>query len=339
MRVCRSPPIRSKIVLQGISMSAHSPLPRGPATQSPHLASHPKPRVQSGKISPSQYALNYHSLLINDPRQKLSASVNITRYQNGTRAPCEAERNSLLSAVAKILGVKRLQTSFRFPQNDAIDSTKTFYKAGINRAFRGKGSPDEIADAIRLAWRCERIGKGKAFSTIDQYANQFLGLDCNGLVGNYHGVSPAVSIGVWALGEPGKLLSWSEDKQLAKGWKAAEIATAPYVPLEPRRSLSEIGDGDVLITVTADNHYKHIALVEQITVLGADRVTWTIVEWGEAGSANKHIKAPTTVKLEPGKNKKFGLGFISKSNFRYLFANPNTPWEPAKWGRCGRLDI
>ena len=313
--------------------------PRNPATQISHVASHPKPPVRSKKISPSQYALNYHSLLINDPQQKLFAAVNITRYQNGTRAPCEAERNSLLSTVAKILGVKRLQTSFRFPQNDVIDSTKTFYKEGINRAYRGKGSPDEIADVIRLAVRCERIGKGKAFSAIDQYASQFLGLDCNGLVGNYHGVSPAVSIGVWALGEPGKLLSWSEQKQLASGWKAAELATAPHVPLEPRRTLSEICDGDVLITVTADNHYKHIALVEAVTIAGTDRVTWSIVEWGEGGNANKHIKAPTTAKLEQGKNKKFGLGFTSKGNFRYLFANPNTPWEPAKWGRCGSLEI
>lgn len=314
-------------------------LPRTVATQTSHVVSPPKPRTQSNKISPSQYALNYHSLLINDPPQKLFSAVNITRYQNGTRAECETERNSLLSAVAKILGVKHLHSTFRFPQNDVIDSTKTFYKAGISRAYRGKGSPDEIADAIRLAWRCGRIGKGTAFSTIDQYAKHFLGLDCNGLVGNYHGVSPAVSIGVWALGEPGKLMSWSGERQLAKGWGAAELATAPYVPLEPRRSLSEIYDGDVLITVTADSHYKHIALVEGITVLGADRVTWTIVEWGEAGNANKHIKAPTTAKLEQGKNKKFGLGFTSKGNFRYLFANPNTPWEPAKWGRCGSLEI
>jgi hypothetical protein len=320
-------------------MSARSPLPRGPATQTPHLVSRPKPRVQPGKISPSQYALNYHSLLINDPRQKLSASVNITRYQNGTRAECETERNGLLAAVAKILGAKRLHSIFRFHQDDAIDSTKTFYKAGLKRAYRGKGSPDEIADAIRLAWRCGRIGKGTAFPTIDQYARQFLGLDCNGLVGNYHGVSPAISIGVWASGEPGKLLSWSTDKQLEKGWGPAELATAPYVPLEPRRALNEISDGDVLVTVTPDNPHKHIALVEKISVLDADRVTWTIVEWGEGGNADRHIKAPTTVKLEPGKNKKFGLGFAHKGNFRYLFANPNTPWEPAKWGRCGRLEI
>lgn len=314
-------------------------LPRTVATQTPHAISHPKPRVQSSKISPSQYVLNYHSLLINDPQQKLATSVNITRYQNGTRAECETERNSLISAVTKILGAKHLHSTFRFPQDDVIDSTKPFYKVGIKRAYQGKGSPSEIADVIRLAWRCGRIGKGKAFSTIDQYAKQFLGLDCNGLVGNYHGVSPGISIEVWGSGEPGKLMSWSTKRQLGTGWGQAELATTPYVPLEPRRSLPEICDGDVLITATPDNPHKHIALVEGITALGTDRVTWTIVEWGEGGNVDKHIKAPTTVKLEQGKNKKFGLGFSHKGNFRYLFANPNTPWEPAKWGRCGCLEI
>lgn len=313
--------------------------PPNAATKPLQVVSPPKAAPQSRRISPSQYAMTYHCLLINDPQQKLFESVNITRYQNGTRPACETERSSLLSALAKTLGVKHLPSTIRFPQGDVMDTTKPFYRQGINRAFRGKGSPDEIADAIRLAVRFGRIGKGKIASTIDQYAKQFLGLDCNGLVGNYFGVSPAVSIGVWALGEPGKLLSWDEKKQRAAGWGAAELATTPYVPLEPRRSSAEICDGDVLITVTGDNHYKHIALVEGITVLGTDRVTWTIVEWGEGGGVNKHIKAPTTVKLEQGKSKKFGLGFTSKTNFRYLFAGPNTPWEPAKWGRCGSPDI
>lgn len=40
------------------------------------------------------------------------------------------------------------------------------------------------------------------------YGRQFFGLDCNGFVGNYWGLSPGLSIGVWALGEPGKLLDW-----------------------------------------------------------------------------------------------------------------------------------
>ncbi len=198
-------------------------LPRTVATQTPHAISHPKPRVQSSKISPSQYVLNYHSLLINDPQQKLATSVNITRYQNGTRAECETERNSLISAVTKILGAKHLHSTFRFPQDDVIDSTKPFYKVGIKRAYQGKGSPSEIADVIRLAWRCGRIGKGKAFSTIDQYAKQFLGLDCNGLVGNYHGVSPGISIEVWGSGEPGKLMSWSTKRQLETGLGSGRI--------------------------------------------------------------------------------------------------------------------
>ncbi|HOB61185.1 MAG TPA: hypothetical protein PKI41_03600 [Candidatus Competibacteraceae bacterium] len=309
------------------------------ATQIVHAVGHPKLPTRLPKIKPSQYALGYHSLLISDQQQKLFTSVNITRYQNGTRSECEAERSTLLTAIAKILGVKHLQAAFNFPQSDVMDSTKTFYKPGINRAYRGKGSPSEIADVIRLAVRCERIGIGKVAPSADQYAKQFLGLDCNGLVGNYHNLSPAISVGVWAQGEPGKLMAWSEHKQLKSGWGAAELATAPYIPLQPRRAIAELCDGDVLVTVTSDHHYKHIALVEDIAAIDKDQVSWKIVEWGEGGNADKHIKPSRTVKLEQGKIKKYGLGFASKGNFRYLFANPNTPWEPAKWGRCGALGI
>ncbi|MFZ1326518.1 MAG: hypothetical protein WAT67_10975 [Candidatus Contendobacter sp.] len=308
---------------------------RSLATPLPHVVGHPKSPARSSKISPSQYALGYHSLLINDLPQKLFASVNITRYQNGTRLECQQERDILKYHLKKILKVKLLQPAFYFPVDDGMDSTKPFYNLGINRAYGGKGSPSEIADVIRLAVRCERIGKGKAVATIDEYARQFLGLDCNGLVGNYHALSPEVLIWSWAEGEPGKLLSWSKAKQLESGWGAAELATASYIPLEPRRSIDEVCDGDILITVTPDDHYKHIALVEGSTPIGNDQVTWTIVEWGEAGNADKHIKRQKVAKLEPGKKKKYGLGFKHKGNFRYLFANPNTPWEPATWGRCG----
>lgn len=316
-----------------------SPIHRIDTTSAHRIVSHSAVRMRSTKISPSQYTLGYHSLLIHDPPQKLFASVNITRYQNGTRPECNQEKDLIKGSIKQILKIKYLPSSFRFPNDDVMDSTKPFYVAGINRAYSGKGSPSEIADAIRLAVRCGRIGKGKTWPTIDQYAKQFLGLDCNGLVGNYHALSPQIYIALWAEGEPGKLMSWTTAKQLKQGWNQAELASTPYIPLEPRRAITEICDGDILVTVTPDNNYKHIALVEGITTLGNDQVTWTIVEWGKGGNADKHIKPNRTAKLEQGKNKKYGLGFTSKGNFRYLFANPNTPWQPATWGRCGSMEI
>lgn len=78
--------------------------PPNAATKPLQVVSPPKTPPQSRRISPSQYAMTYHCLLINDPQQKLFESVNITRYQNGTRPACETERSSLLSALAKTLG-------------------------------------------------------------------------------------------------------------------------------------------------------------------------------------------------------------------------------------------
>jgi hypothetical protein len=317
--------------------------PRNPATQISHVASHPKPPVRSKKISPSQYALNYHSLLINDPQQKLFAAVNITRYQNGTRAPCETERNSLLS--------DRGQNSRgKTPANDLPLSSRTMSSIPPN-PFTRKASTAPIGARARptrspmsFAWRCDAGGSAKAKRSRPSISTRasFWVWIATAWSATTHGVSPAVSIGVWALGEPGKLLSWSDEEtargRLGSGRTGDDALRSARTPAV---QLAEICDGDVLITVTADNHYKHIALVEGITVLGTDRVIWTIVEWGEGGNVNKHIKAPTTVKLEQGKNKKFGLGFYQQEAIFAISSPAQTRLgKPAKVGPLRfRLDI
>lgn len=316
---------------------------RSIANVTPHTTiTHTTPQRTTARIkrlTPTEYALEYHGLLINDTRQQLFSAVNITRYQNGPREQTSRERHLLKAAIAQILGVRKLPSVFHFPPNDILDSIEPFYCQGLRRAFGGKGSPAEMADALRLAVRCGRIGKDAPYPTLALYATQFLGLDCNGLVGNYFGLSPEVSIGGWALGEPGKLLSWSEAKQHKFGWGAAELATAPYIPLQPRHSAFEAQNGDVLITVAGDQEFKHIALVDQVTPIHEDRVRWSIVEWGQAGSRDKHIGQIREFNLVKGSKKGFGAGLAGDGKFRYLFAGPNTPWEPAKWGRCGREDI
>jgi hypothetical protein len=292
------------------------------------------------RLSPTEYTREYHPLLVNDPRQGLFAAVQITRYQNGPRAETSAELDSLFGGLAKILKVKKVPNVFRFPTGDVMDPVTPYYRMGLRRVYNGKGSPAEMADAIRLAMRCGRIGKGKAAATVADYATKFLGLDCNGLVGNYFGLSPALHISIWALGEPAGLLSWSEKQLVDAGWKEAELGTAPYVPLNPRHAVEEVCDGDVLITVIGGTDYSHIAMVDKVKVVGTDRVRWSVVEWGEAGGESKHIKAETEVTLVKGSKKKFGLGFAPKAGkFRYLFAAPDSPYHPATWGRCGRTDI
>ena len=175
---------------------------------------------------------------------------------------------------------------------------------------------------------------------MNAYATKFLGLDCNGLVGNYYGLSPAVSITGWSDGEPQKLLSWSSKKLAEGGWGKAEVATAPYIPLVPRRSALDARSGDTLITVLADGTHKHIAVVDGVKAIDDQTVLWSIVEWGCGGSASAHIGKPHAQKLQFGPRKSYGLGFApNAAKFRYLFAAPDAPFQPATNGRCGQDDI
>jgi hypothetical protein len=61
---------------------------------------------------------------------------------------------------------------------------ETWYYA--RKAFFGKGCPEEVQITLQLA---ERFGLLKG-GTLQEYCDQYLGLDCNGFVGNYlsHGL-------------------------------------------------------------------------------------------------------------------------------------------------------
>src|SRR5207248_1959629 len=99
---------------------------------------------------------------------------------------------------------------------------------------------------LRLAYRCGRIGNRKdvlgqpaACMTMAEYGNKFFGLDCNGLVGNYFNLSPALDIGCFAQ------ISTGEEKAVIKkvdaagywnGWARAEALSLDYIPLAPRKS-------------------------------------------------------------------------------------------------------
>lgn len=292
-----------------------------------------------GACSPIEYAKRYHNLVIRDPAQKLNEIVNITRYQNGVRDHTTAERAALFNCLEKILKIGNLPPTFRFPVGDVMGCSEQFYKKGLERAYNGKGSPVEMEEALRLAYRCGRIGPKTQYRTLTEYARNFLGLDCNGFVGNFWGLSPALSIGVWAIGEPGKLLDWSTKQQRKSGWGAAELASTPYIPLAPIHDAKQTKVGDILITTIGETKYKHIATIDRVSHLGGDMVKFTIVEWGSEGDEASHIRNEKVVTLVPGKNKKYGLGFPSKDKFRYLFAGPNTPFLPATWGRCNQDDI
>src|SRR5437763_1229522 len=137
---------RSRVMmLQAVAAAALNPSTRVP----------PRPRP----LTPSDYALRYHNLAVTDYSQGLFDVVNITRYQNGPRGETTTEYSALIGAIKKILNVKHLANPFTFPAGDVMGPAEWFFPPGLRRAFNGKGSPAEIADVLRLAVRCGRIGQ------------------------------------------------------------------------------------------------------------------------------------------------------------------------------------
>ncbi|MBY0228640.1 MAG: hypothetical protein K2W96_05100 [Gemmataceae bacterium] len=312
------------------------------------------------RTTASDYVRQYHDLAVTAVGPTgawVSDTVRITKYQ----VVAADERSKLLNALKKALGLKYLPNlatttdSFQFPMGDVMGGVEWFYWQGIRRAFHFKASPAEMIDVLRLAVRCGRIGTGKdiagvpaAALTMGQYGNRFFGQDCNGLVGNYYNLSPALYIGCYAE------MSAREEERVAKkveaskgywnGWARAEVLSLPHIPLAPRRSAEEARSGDVLVDVQSGTSWAHIAVVEDVAVVDKETVTWRVVEWGQETAEKNigtdkdaHIKPIKTVKLKKGPKKNLGVGHESMNGlrFRYLFAGPQVPWDVARWGRGG----
>jgi hypothetical protein len=65
----------------------------------------------------------------------------------------------------------------------AATATQTVNTAELAQAFTGKGTPEVIADVLRLA---EAFGLvGNTVAAMQTYCDDYIGLDCNGYVGNY----------------------------------------------------------------------------------------------------------------------------------------------------------
>lgn len=86
-----------------------------------------------------------------------------------------AEYSRLLGALRTALGRKPSATF-------DLDGWQ-FDRKGLQRAYSGKGSPAEIMDVLWLASRCRFLD----INNVQDYCDHFLGLDCNGFVGNFIG--------------------------------------------------------------------------------------------------------------------------------------------------------
>lgn len=306
--------------------------------------------------SPSDYMRQYHNLVVPAYDSKGNPVLGtgcVTRYQ----FVASTERDRLIAAVKKVLSIKtegplvENYDWFAFAPGDPIHTTEPFYFQSIRRAFGFKGSPAEMKQVLKLAFRLGRIGIGKdvigqpaGAATAPAYVKAFFSLDCNGFVGNYWGLSPEVHQSNWA-----DISAKTEAKVVKKtakgywnGWGMAAVKTLDYIPLRPRKAASEVQTGDVIIVQKNGAEWSHIAVVDHATHVDGAEVNWRVVEYGEGTAeksfntaADNHIKPFKNVKLVQGPNKKLGVGYQDGVKFKYLFAPPDSPFAPATIGRCG----
>lgn len=122
----------------------------------------------------------------------------------------------------------------------------------IRRAFMGKGSPQDLKDALWLAHRYgfirnpERRRAGAL--SLTEYCRKYTGLDCNGFVGNY--------------------LAQHHNTDIEKYGAVANRL----------KSVEQIQSGTSLVWVPSyGGQYPHIAIVNSAQVIG-DTLYWDLVQ-------------------------------------------------------------
>lgn len=196
--------------------------------------------------------------------------------------------------------------TFANVEGGKIDPAEPFYNMSFIRAFLGKGSPDEIADTLRVAMILGRIGSGRdannkpaACQTAAEYSTKFMTLDCNGLTGNFYGINP-------------------------------ETACSGYaVPARKRRRAADVEVGDVVVTLKNSGSYSHVALVAHWDCppesAEKGKVKLKLCEWGRSGGEDNHYtgEAPVELEVRRGNHGSYGVGFTrTNESFRYIFAPP-----------------
>lgn len=254
-------------------------------------------------MTPFQFVDTYHNLPVNDSRLGLNVNLDLKVYKSGWFPDDQTKATQVLDAVArKCCGLKRgnadLPAVFRIGADPRVDPTEEFYCQGIRRAFGGRGSPDEIKDALRLAV----LGGVTTHSQAKKYAEDQFGQDCNAFVGNYLGLSPMLAIPAYALGYGrGPIAGGTRDID----------ACRDLLPLPVRDDPTKVVPGDVIVTwgslhPTHKWRWRHIALVEELKNVSnrgtkeGEAAIWgaelKIAEWGTAGGRAKH-QSTKTIKL------------------------------------------
>jgi hypothetical protein len=272
--------------------------------------------------TPLDYLRRYRDLRCIDPLTGLTMKASVSGYgsgwvdrghQKGLGPEMQREFQSLKGALLKVLKAKSLPAQFCIPSGDlhGLSPFEPFFTRSLVNALVGKGSPDEMIDTLRLASLAGRIGTTRdsagqmpAAPTAAAYADKLFTLDCNGLVGNYHGYHCSID-----------------------GYAS---------PAKRRKGIGEVAVGDVLVTHCAASRYEHVAMIAGWSPGSGNEAIADIVEWGTKGDESKHDRQGVAVTVTKGPETGLGVGWKTRSHtgvesFRYIFAPPAAATEEKGW--------
>lgn len=180
---------------------------------------------------------NYASSVLLDLKVTLAdgtlATLKIDRYlNNGLKNPrnfaADKAKDALLNAIAG-----ELKVDYPGPLGPTIDGL-TYDRRRLQRVFVGKGRPEDIRNAVKLASRFKLINDKMP---VDKYVSTNIGLDCNGFAGNFWGIDP--------------------DTEIA------------YYNVDRRKAVGDIVAGDAMLWYKKSGGDPfHIGVVDEVVVVG-----------------------------------------------------------------------
>ncbi len=199
-------------------------------------------------MTPLEYMLLYLCLPVKLENGE-SGVANIDMYLNHGIQP---RSGVAWSAGDQLLGEMAQETKTATNSHQFTISGLPIKAINIRRTFMGKGSPQNNKEAIWLAHRYGYImnanRKRAGAKTLLQYTRTYMGLDCNGFVGNYLAQDHNTSIEVY--GDPANRLT----------------------------DVKDIQKGTCLVWVPAGGgQFPHIAIVNSARVVG-DLLQWDLVQ-------------------------------------------------------------
>jgi hypothetical protein len=191
-------------------------------------------------ISPADYADTYRNLSVD--LEDGSVTVKIERYHIGKP---DNEMDHLVQAVKEYCHAKQKHDpGFKLDLIVNGEPVKLDYdhvKLHIVAPFYGKGSPEDCQIAAQLAVLMKRTSKEQ----LPRYCEKYLGLDCNGFVGNY--LFHVRNGNSWQLIAKDK-------KDLGPSSSMDEFAAAGH----PVKSLSAINPANFHLFIEVDNALRVI---------------------------------------------------------------------------------